>query len=128
MIPTSCSGRAGFVISRRIYLVGVLELPASKRKFLESRNIAPIDLSPLVSEGTRDEREAAATHQFLKYLENAKPKPPYDWTPSSYSSYTFAPKTEEEHRRELTDPGYGASLLDKAAENWRVDRETYPGW
>ncbi|CAI3802786.1 hypothetical protein DBADOPDK_03132 [Pseudomonas sp. MM223] len=36
--------------ARRIYLVGALGLNAAKRKYLESINIAPIDLSALVAD------------------------------------------------------------------------------
>ena len=35
--------------ARRIYLVGALNLSAPKRKYLESLNVAPIDLSRLVN-------------------------------------------------------------------------------
>lgn len=33
---------------RRIYLVGSLQLTSSKRKYLQSLNVAPIDLYPMV--------------------------------------------------------------------------------
>ena len=114
--------------ARRIYLVGVLDLHPTQRKFLESRNIAPIDLGPLTKAADFDERSAQATEQFLHYLAGAKPKAAHEWKPAHYSTYPFAPKTQEEHDRELRDADYAAWLLDRAAEIWRVERESYPGW
>ena len=114
--------------ARRIYLVGVLDLRPTRRKFLEFRNIAPIDLGPLVADGTRDEREAAATAQFLHYLANAKSKAAYEWKPADQSAYTFMSKTMEDFQRAAKDADYAASLLDQAARIWRRDREGYPSW
>ena len=114
--------------ARRIYLVGVLDLRPTKRKFLESRNIAPIDLAPLVANGTRDERETAATAQFLDYLARAKPKAAYEWRPADHSAYDFTPKTMEDIQRQAKDDDYAASLLDQSARIWRKDRDGFPSW
>jgi SIR2-like domain len=114
--------------ARRIYLVGALGLRQTKRKFLESRNIAPIDLAPLVEGGTRNEREAAATALFLEFLAKAKPAADYDWKPAEQSAYSFLPVTMPDIQRQATDADYAASLLDQAAKVWRADRESYPGW
>jgi hypothetical protein len=114
--------------ARRIYLVGALGLRHTRRKFLESRNIAPIDLEPLVKGGTRNEREAAATALFLEFLARAKPATSYDWKPAGQSAYSFLPVAVPDIQRQATDAGYAASLLDKAAQVWRADRESYPAW
>ena len=114
--------------ARRIYLVGALDLHPSRRKFLESRNIAPIDLGPLFQSGTKDERSKRATEQLLRFLAEAKPKATHEWQPADGLSYPFAAKTQEEHERAFKDVDYAASLLDKAAEIWRTERESYPGW
>ena len=114
--------------ARRIYLVGVLDLHPTRRKFLESRNIAPIDLGPLFPTGIYDDRSTQATELFLRYLADTKPKAAHEWRPSDRLTYPFAAKTQEEHDRELRDADYAASLLDKAAEIWRNERESYPGW
>jgi hypothetical protein len=114
--------------ARRIYLVGALGLCPTKRKFLESRNIAPIDLSPLVKGDTADERQAQAAARFLEFLTKAKPKAVYDWQPANHSAYPFSPTTPEDMQRQAKDAEYAASLLDQAAKVWRNDRETYPGW
>ncbi len=115
--------------ARRIYLVGVLELGSAERKFLEGRNVAPIDLAPLVPDGTSRERHARAMHLFLDFLGRARPTPSHEWQPAQIDRYaTFLPRTIEEQRRQLRDPTYSASILNAAAEIWRVDRQTYPGW
>jgi SIR2-like domain len=72
--------------ARRIYLVGALGLRHAKRKFLESRNIAPIDLAPLVADRSRNQQEAAATALFLEFLARAKPIAEHDWKPAPLSN------------------------------------------
>ena len=114
--------------ARRIYLVGALDLKPTRRKFLKSRNIAPIDFGPLVPEGTPDERQTAATAMFLRYLANAKSKARYDWEPAGPSAYAFMPRTQQDIQRSLKDPEYAAPLLDQAAQIWQRDRESYPSW
>ena len=114
--------------ARRIYLVGALGLPHTKRKFLESRNIAPIDLAPLVKDGTRSEREAAAIAIFLEFLSNRPSSAAHDWKPADHSAYTFLPTSLPEIERQAKDVDYAASLLDQAGKIWRTDREGYPGW
>jgi hypothetical protein len=114
--------------ARRIYLVGVLDLQPTKRKFLESRNIAPIDLGPLAPEGARDEREATAMALLLRYLANAKPKASFEWEPVPLEAYDFMPKAMDDIQRAYKDPEYAASLIDQAARLWKKDRESYPSW
>jgi len=114
--------------ARRIYLIGVLDLLPPKRKFLESRNIAPIDLGALATVGTRDEREASATAQVLCFLANARPKAAYEWRPADHAAYSFMPKTDQEIQRQFKDIAYASSLLDQAARIWREDRRNYPAW
>ena len=114
--------------ARRIYLVGVLRLNQTKRKFLESRNIAPIDLAQLVEDRPCDEQQAAATALFLEFLAKAKPTPVHEWKPTDISAYTFLPKTERDFTRQFSDAEYAALLLDHSAKIWRIDRERYPAW
>ena len=78
--------------ARRIYLVGALNLSTAKRKFLEARNIAPIDLGTIVEKETTD-RHTVATRLFLDFLAAAKPKPRHDWRPTSLATCTFLPST-----------------------------------
>ena len=114
--------------SRRIYLVGVLDLSPAKRKFLEARNIAPIDMNSIVQNGTTTAKHAEATHIFLKFLAAAKPRPRHDWRPALSKADTFPPSTLQDQQRIRRDPSYRASALEQAATIWRKDRESYPGW
>ena len=114
--------------ARRIYLVGVLELGSAKRKLLESRNVAPIDLAPLVNRLPPGDRRREAARLFFEALAARRPKPRSDWKPAGTSEYDFWPGTTEDHRRQARDSGYAASLLAKASEIWARERETYPGW
>jgi hypothetical protein len=50
--------------TRRIYLVGVLGLHPSARRLLRARNVAPIDLAPLVEGLGGDEKYTAAHRRF----------------------------------------------------------------
>jgi hypothetical protein len=113
--------------TRRIYLVGVLDLAPAVRKLLESRNIAPIDLSPIVASENQNKHQFA-TEKFIKFLVNSKPKPLYEWEPTSGSSYDFFSQKSEDFRRYHQDAAYAASILDQSAEIWTQDRNTYPQW
>jgi len=93
--------------ARRIYLVGALNLTAAKRKYLESINIAPIDLEPLVSDFDEDLKHKKATEIFLEALKKLEPKRTWEWQPSSLD-------------RKLT--------LEEKLPVLKKDRETYPGW
>ncbi|HXV00795.1 MAG TPA: SIR2 family protein [Caulobacteraceae bacterium] len=111
--------------TRRIYLIGLLKLSAAKRKYLEVRNIAPIDLAPLVADLELGLQQGNATDRFLDYLHNAKPKPVWDWAPAS------PPRPEEsadDPFRTQRDPSAAAIVYRSEVVRWRKERETYPGW
>ncbi|WP_085610934.1 MULTISPECIES: SIR2 family protein [unclassified Pseudomonas] len=94
--------------ARRIYLVGPLALTAAKRKYLESINIAPVDLSELVEQyDDQDAKHLEATNIFIKALYELKPKESWEWSPVSLLS---------------TD------TVEMKLNQMREDRETYPGW
>ena len=112
--------------TRRIYLVGVLNLHPAARRLLEVRNIAPIDLAPLVTGLVGDERHAFATQKLLDFLWEAKPKPIHAWMPDQHIEPKAA--TVEEMQRRFRDKPYAATLLDAAATRWQAERERYPGW
>ena len=114
--------------SRRIYLVGSLKLSQATRKYLEARNVAPIDLASLVNHLDVNDRHAAATERFLDFLAKSKPSPIYNWKPAEPSAYAFAHQSPGDWERQFKDDGYAASLLDQTAKIWRSDRESYPGW
>jgi hypothetical protein len=114
--------------SRRIYLVGTLRLEPTTRKFLEARNIAPIDLHPLVRDRDESEGRAAATKLFLDFLADMKPKSATDWRPAGLSAYGFLSTLPTDIQQLARDHRRAATLLDQAADVWRADREAYPGW
>ena len=112
--------------SRRIYLVGALNLSATKRKYLESINIAPIDLAELVEEFDDDNlKHTRATEIFINALYEHKPIPAYEWEPQQVSRTIFA---EGEHERAYKDLPFAAKLLEEKLPKLKIDRDTYPGW
>lgn len=93
--------------SRRVYLVGALNLSAAKRKYLESINVAPIDLWDAVRH--LDDvglQHVQATELFIKTLNNLKPAHPSDWRPQMIEGLPLA----------------------KAALIMESDRKSYPHW
>ena len=113
--------------ARRIYLVGVLNLPAAARRLLEQRNVAPIDLAPLVTGSDPADRHLKANRLFLEFLRAARPKPAHAWSPDTGSSARIV-KTPDDANRLHTDKAYGAQVLDESAKRWQTEREQYPGW
>lgn len=112
--------------SRRIYLVGALNLSATKRKYLESINIAPIDLAELVDEfDDHNLKHTLATEIFINALYGHKPIPAYEWEPQQVSRTSFA---EGQHERVYNDLPFAAKLLEEQLPKLEIDRDTYPGW
>lgn len=93
--------------SRRVYLVGALNLSAAKRKYLESINVAPIDLWDAVKHlDDAGLRHLQATELFIKTLNNLKPAHPSEWCPRSIEGLDLA----------------------TAALAMESDRKNYPHW
>ncbi|WP_092133920.1 SIR2 family protein [Cupriavidus sp. YR651] len=114
--------------ARRIYLVGALNLSAARRKHLESVNIAPIDLWPIVAHITdTDLRHQRAVELFLEALktEASSTTKPHEWEPTNLVKSSMS---AEDHTRAITDPEYGAKLLSEQIATLKRDREAYPGW
>lgn len=112
--------------ARRIYLVGALNLTAAKRKYLESINVAPIDLSPLVADYDEPDAEhAEATKVFIEALQKLKPKQAWEWSPTTLQRNTL---TIEESTRTHRDSAYAAKLLEEQIKTLESDRVAYPGW
>lgn len=103
--------------TRRIRLVGSLNLTPPARALLEARNVTPIDLWPLVKDVHSSEKHERALEIFFEALNLAKPPSPFDWVKSSdrYSVPPNAPDHEKATRKEV-------------AEAWAEDRMSYPGW
>ena len=112
--------------SRRIYLVGALGLNSSKRKYLESLNIAPIDLYSLVKDyDDADMRHFKATEIFFQTLQELKPKNTWEWEPSQLHRTEM---TEEELNRRYQDHEHAAHLLEGQLVSLEKDRLSYPEW
>ena len=109
---------------RIIYLVGVLRLSPSARRLLEERNIAPIDLAPLVQDVPKSEQHASATVFLLDFLEKSKPAPAYVWklNKQPFNAYVHADSQPERDRLAALEN------LRSRTERWHEDRRQYPGW
>lgn len=104
--------------ARRIYLVGALNLRTAQRRLLEQRNVAPIDLGPLVAEMEPSRRHKAATQIFLDRLHASRPKPLWDWGSRPVES-TWS----------YNDPATKvAASFAELATAWASARYSYPGW
>ncbi|WP_370386196.1 SIR2 family protein [Snodgrassella alvi] len=102
--------------ARRIYLVGALNLSSAKRKYLESLNVAPIDLSELVDDiEDRDLKHKTAIELFLTQLSNLEVKKVWDWTLEHFNEI-------------ITLYPYNQIEIEKALPALRMDRESYPDW
>lgn len=112
--------------ARRIYLVGALNLTAAKRKYLESINVAPIDLSALVNDyDDHNTKHYEAIKIFLQALQDLKPKQAWQWHPTPLHQ---ASNTIEEYNKTNNDPADAAMLLEKQLLTLEADRKSYPGW
>ncbi|MBN8915081.1 MAG: SIR2 family protein [Rhizobiales bacterium] len=115
--------------ARRIYLVGALDLPPVKRRLLEARGVAPIDLAPAVESERADRRHAAAISMFLAHLKAARPAEPDDWKPASYAHYpSLRGGDHDAWFRDGRNPEKVVEALRAALVIWRADRQTCPGW
>lgn len=106
--------------SRRIYLIGALNLSSAKRKYLESINIAPIDLYEIVKDyDDSDMRHFEATKIFIQTLKNLKPKNKSEWGPTQLHRSTM---TENEINKRYQDHDYAAKLLEGQLSLLEKDR------
>lgn len=114
--------------ARKIYLVGALNLSAPQRVYLESINIAPVDLWDAVKDiQDRDLRHQTAITFFLQALyEEGKTKGrQHEWHPSNLHRPQAA---NEDFSGKFKDHEYAAHLLHGQLETLQKDRESYPGW
>lgn len=109
---------------RKIYLVGALRLSTPARRLLEERNIAPIDLTPLVQHLPRSEQHSAATAILLAFLEQSKPAPVYEWTLDDSRFQAFVGADTQVERDRLA----ALENLKCRTIRWREERHQYPGW
>lgn len=111
--------------ARRIYLVGALHLTAAKRKYLESINVAPIDLGDLVTGYDDDAKHVEATRIFLRTLKGLKPKRAWEWSPTQLIRSNV---TAEELDKTSGNPAHASALLERQLPALEADRKSYPGW
>lgn len=115
--------------ARRIYLIGALDLPPVKRRLLEARGVAPIDLAPAVKGERADRRHATAISLFLAHLKAARPAEPDNWKPAPSESYrSLRGGDPKSWHRDFRDPEKVVEAFRTALATWRADRQTYPGW
>ncbi|QIN78292.1 hypothetical protein GBA65_06945 [Rubrobacter marinus] len=127
----------------RVYLCGLLDLSGPTRRLLESRNVIPVDLSPLFPPALwprRDERHEKATEWLLLNLMNGKPPDPDDWLAPPSRRHRWRPSFDRPEVPEgpsLFTPsepsshqGFADNLeqLTEVLETWRRQRLEYPGW
>lgn len=111
--------------SRRIYLVGALKLTASKRKWLEANNIAPIDLWEAVKDNDdNDAKHVRATELFIETLLGLKPKASHNWEPSTLMQQLNG----QDQGIQNPDPKHEALILEGQIDTLQVDRKNYTGW
>jgi hypothetical protein len=114
--------------ARKIYLVGALNISPARRKYLESINVAPVDLYPTVAHlEDRDLQHHEATALFLQAMrdaERSKPKP-HEWYPTRLVSSI---RNAEDHAKLHRDPEYGAQALTEQIPILQQDRISYPHW
>lgn len=105
---------------RRIFLVGALNLTEPARRVLEERNIAPIDLTPLLPPSLPDSaRHEHAIDLFLKILVERRPAEAHEWARGREASPDFGNK--------LSDAAAKERVLGQL-KTWEAERLAYPGW
>jgi len=114
--------------AHNIYLVGMLKLSPSKRRYFESLNISPIDLEPLVSDiYDTDTQHKRALALFFDALEGEEPEKVWEWQ-------TSKDKWNEKRRLAVQNGDSTDSLeyeklpVEQVTTLLKQNRETYPRW
>ncbi|MET3473715.1 hypothetical protein ABIC78_004270 [Novosphingobium sp. 1529] len=105
--------------ARRIFLAGALNLSPAKRKYLEARNIAPIDVFPLVKDLDASARHASANRLILEALNALRPIPSHEWVASS---------PDRLHDDRTADLTAKVNAFREMVKRWQGERASYPGW
>jgi hypothetical protein len=95
---------------------------------METHNIAPIDLAPLVNDLTRKLQHSAATRIFIDELRKAKPPPRHEWRLTPSDQFPLPRAGADAYQRVHKDHAFAADLLKKTIPLFKADRENYPGW
>ncbi|WP_406240064.1 SIR2 family protein, partial (plasmid) [Acetobacter orientalis] len=120
-----------------IYLVGVLNLTAPKRKMLEARGIQPIDLlhHPKLAEWPEGQRMSNAHQWFLERLRSAEPYQQRRWPrpaagfvpPLAFVTATTDPYAPSPNPELPGEPPSVDTFRELVAQ-WRQNRSVYPDW
>lgn len=110
--------------SRRLYIVGVFAMGASRRQLLLSMNIVPIDLAALVDDVEVDRRHEVATERLISFLEDGAPRNVLDWPKIEGVRQMLSPP----ERVGPIEPEKAERAASLATLAWRGQRESYPGW
>jgi len=120
-----------------VFLIGDLQLSQSKRKYLESKFVFPLDFAPVIPETVHGEdRHRRAVEMFLSYVkyfstidDNDWPLVetnrdlPNDWVP------VISVQKEKYHRKPLISlKDLEINDLPRLFEELKQERLTYPGW
>ena len=95
-----------------VYLIGLFDLSVSERRFLEERNIVPVDLSELP-----DIPEGNHVKALKVFYEMIREQPDYYNWPKEQKFKAISPennKTKGELIEQIT--------------RWKLERESYPNW
>jgi hypothetical protein len=111
--------------ARRIYLIGALDLSPSRRKYLESRNVTPVDFAPLLGDVEDGAKHTRAYALFLDFLEHSKPPSPTDW-PSAEGSAACRQIASVVWSK--SDTSKIVQAVNDLMDVWRRDHSKYPGW
>ena len=113
--------------TRRIYLVGYLNLAPATRRYFEAHNIAPVDFAPILKEIPEKERHAEAARLFFEALRSAEPRPGHEWALANPHDNPAA-RDMARSDRIRKDVGFAVEVLEEITKVLREDRYAYPGW
>ena len=108
----------------KIYLIGIFNLSVARKKLLEQRNIALIDMSEC--EGIGQDDHEKGLDRFIGYLLSGKKDKGLKWPRKENSA-----KLDSEPTDQFMNPDRDKSVEDQINEllsEWRRQRGLYPGW
>lgn len=110
--------------SRRIYLIGVLNLSAAQERLLEQRNITLVNMSACEDLGKDDHEKGL--DRFIRYVLSRKKDKGFKWPRREHSA-----RLDSESAEKLRSPDLNEDIRDqinRVVAEWRKQRLCYPGW
>ncbi|WP_292594405.1 SIR2 family NAD-dependent protein deacylase [Mesotoga sp. UBA5847] len=120
-----------------VFLIGDLHLSQSKRRYLESKFVLPLDFAPVIPEMLHGEdRHRKAVEMFLSYVKHFKVRDDCDWPlmetngklPIDWVSVLSVQKEKHRRKLHLSRKDLKNEDLPDLAEELEQERLTYPGW